>query len=52
MPDLVSGGYKSLLFYLQVFHDRGPYRIETSPLIRSANQWTGFYVKGTSVMKS
>ena len=25
--------------------------IETSPLICSANQWTGFYMIGTSVMK-
>ena len=28
-----------------------PYHIETSPLICSANQWTGFYMIGTSVMK-
>ena len=27
-----------------------PHHIETSPLIRSANQWTGFYMIGTSVM--
>ena len=25
--------------------------METSPLICSANQWTGFYMIGTSVMK-
>ena len=25
--------------------------IETSPVIRSANQWTGFYMIGNSVMK-
>ena len=24
------------------FHDGSPYHIETSPLIWSANQWTGF----------
>ena len=29
----------------------GPYHIETSPLICRANQWTGFYMRGTSVMK-
>ena len=29
----------------------GPYRIETSPLIWRANQWTGFYIIETSVMK-
>ena len=34
-----------------LFHDGGPYHIETSPLIYSANQWTGFYMKGTSIMK-
>ena len=27
------------------------YRIETSPLICRANQWTGYYMIGTSVMK-
>ena len=46
--------YKSALVYLQLFHDRGSYHIETSPLICSANQrnqWTGFYLIGTSVMK-
>ena len=26
----------------ELFHDGGPYHIETSPLICSANQWTGF----------
>ena len=35
----------------QVFSDRGPYRIETSPLICRADQWTGFYMIGISVMK-
>ena len=29
----------------------GCYHIETSPLICSANQWTGFYVITASVMK-
>ena len=27
------------------------YHIETSPLICRANEWTGFYMKGASVMK-
>ena len=27
---------------LVVFHNGGPYHIETSPLICRANQWTGF----------
>ena len=34
-----------------LFHDRGRYHIETSPLIYSANQCTGFYVITASVMK-
>ena len=33
------------------FLDGGPYHIETSPLICTANQWTGFCMIGTSVMK-
>ena len=32
-------------------HDVGSYHIETSPLICRANQWPGFYMIGTSVMK-
>ena len=35
----------------QLFFDGGPYHIETSQLICSANQWTGFYMTGTSVTK-
>ena len=34
-----------------LFHDRGTYHIETSPLIYRVNQWTGIYIIGTSVMK-
>ena len=33
------------------FHGRGHYHIETSPLICSPNQWTGFYMITPSVMK-
>ena len=33
------------------FYDGGPYHIETIPLICSANQWTGFYMTGASVMQ-
>ena len=36
---------------LWLFHDGGPYHIETIPLICRANQWNGFYMIGTSVMK-
>ena len=35
----------------KLFHDGGSCRIETSPLICSVNQWTGFCIIGTSVMK-
>ena len=31
--------------------NRGPYHLETSLLIFKANQWTGFYMIGTSVIK-
>ena len=34
----------------QLFHDGGSYLIETSPLICSANQLTGFYMIWNSVM--
>ena len=43
-----------VLFFCEcalLFHDGGPYQIETSPLICSASQWTGFYMIGSSVMK-
>ena len=33
-----------------LFHVGGPYNIGTSPLICSANQRTGFYVIGASIM--
>ena len=36
---------------IQLFHDGGPYHIEISTLICRVNQWTGFYMIGTSVMK-
>ena len=35
----------------EIFHDGGPYHIETSLLTCRANQWTGFYMTGASVMK-
>ena len=34
-----------------MFHDGGPCHIETSPMIWRANQWTGFYMIETFVMK-
>ena len=36
---------------VQLFHDGDPHHIEPSPLICTANQWTGIYMTGTSVMK-
>ena len=36
--------------YFKLFHDGGPYHIETNPLICSAYQWTSFYMIGASVM--
>ena len=40
----------SMIF--ELFHDGGRNHIETSPLICSTNQWTGFYMISTSVMKA
>ena len=34
-----------------LFHDRGPYHIEASPLICPANLWISFYIIETSVIK-
>ena len=36
---------------IYLFHGGGPYHIGISLLICPANQWTGFYMKQTSVMK-
>ena len=35
----------------QTFDDGDPYYTETSALICRENKWTGFYMRGTSVMK-
>ena len=35
----------------ELFHDGRPYHIGTSPLVCRTNQWTGFYMIWTSVMK-
>ena len=37
--------------FLKLFYDGVRYHIETSSLICSANQWTGFYIITASVMK-
>ena len=46
-----TGTPKKLLDAALLFHDEGPYHIETSPVICSANQWTGVYMIEISVMK-
>ena len=35
----------------QFFNDEGHDRMETSPLICFVNQWSGSYIKRTSIMK-
>ena len=40
-----------LTMHDELFHDGGPYHIETSSLICSANQWIDFYLIEASVMK-
>ena len=48
--NLISNSHNILKFN-SFIHDGGPYRIETSPLVGISNQWTGFYMIETSVMK-
>ena len=43
--------HQNIFYFSYLFHARGPYNIETSPLICSENKWTGFYLIRTSVMK-
>ena len=42
---------KWVKYPFKTFHGGGPCHIETSPLICWANQWTGFYMVGITVMK-
>ena len=37
--------------FLSIFHDGSSYHVETSPLICSVNQWTGFYMIGNLIKK-
>ena len=39
------------LIAVKLFQDGGRYHTQTSPLISSASQWTGFYMITASVMK-
>ena len=43
--------YKRDKTFFKLFHDEGLCHIETSPLILSANQWTGIYMIETCVIK-
>ena len=43
LEDFANNAYL-IPILLQLFHDGGPYHIETSLLICHANQWTGFYM--------
>ena len=43
--------FKSIRDRTLVFHGGDLCHIKTSPLIFRGNQWTGFYMIGTSVMK-
>ena len=43
--------WRSQIFILKLFHERGPHHIETSLLICTASQWIGFYMILISVMK-
>ena len=45
----MSGHFGALC--IKQFIDGGLHHIETSPLICSESQWTGFYMIGTSAMK-
>ena len=44
--------YQVFILQIYLFHNGGPYHIETSPLICYANQnqWTGLYMIETSVI--
>ena len=42
---------ENYFLFSQLFHDGGSSNIGTSPLICRANQWTGFYMIQTYVMK-
>ena len=42
---------KEVTSWYKLFHEGGLCHIETSSLICRENQWTGFYMIGTSVMK-
>ena len=46
-----QGLMNAILMNHYLFHDGGPYPVETSPLICKANHWNGFYMIGIFVMK-
>ena len=42
---------ENIVTYLQCLTHADPYHIETSTRISRSNQWTGFYITKTSIMK-
>ena len=48
--NLQKRGYEQSMRAYELFYEGCPYHIETSPLIRCTNQWTSFYMRGTSFM--
>ena len=46
-----SSSSKRKEIFAQLTLHEGPYHTETSPLICRSNQWTGFYMTGTFVIK-
>ena len=51
LKPLICHNLKNLLVTFSLFYDEVPCHIETSLLICRVNQWTGFSMIGTSVMK-
>ena len=51
LKKLFSILYSIIQYIIQLFNEGILFHIETSPLIYCANQWTGFYMIGTSIMK-
>ena len=50
-PETARAGIGEVFRACSLFYDRSPYHLETSPLTCRANQWTVFYMIGTSIMK-
>ena len=44
--------FREIVCFYYLFHDRGRYHIETSPLICRVNQWTHFYMITASIINN